>query len=126
MWLWQKPNVKIYQEKEKAPKRKNTQAQSNLIRVCLLLCFIALSIIAMMKFGVVGSFLYRFVYFFFGALSFVLLFCFILFCFFQINTEKSFDCALQYKLGILFLFYLFFYFYPLDNVKIRILQLRKY
>ena len=82
--------------------KKNTQAQSNLIRVCLLLCFIALSIIAMMKFGVVGSFLYRFVYFFFGALSFVLLFCFILFCFFQINTEKSFDCALQYKLGILF------------------------
>lgn len=106
--------------------KKNTQAQSNLIRVCLLLCFIALSIIAMMQFGVVGSFLYRFVYFFFGALTFVLLFCFILFCFFQINTEKTFDCALQYKLGLLFLFYPFFYFYPLDNVKSIIQRLPKH
>ncbi len=82
--------------------KKNTQAQSNLIRLCLLLCFIAIAIIAMMQFGVIGNFLYRFVYFFFGALTFIVLACFILFCLFQINSKKDFDGPIRYKLGILF------------------------
>ena len=82
--------------------RNNTQAQSNLIRVCLLLCFIAMAIIAMMQFGLIGNFLYRFVYFFFGTLTLIVLACFILFCLFQMNAHKDFDLSIRYKLGILF------------------------
>ena len=54
--------------KRKTTKKKTTtQTQSNLVRVCLLLFGIALSIITIMQLGIVGELLYGFVNYLFGV-----------------------------------------------------------
>lgn len=92
--------------KKKSTKRKTTkkktitQTQSNLVRVCLLLFGIALSIITIMQLGIVGELLYGFVNYLFGVLTIPLLILAMAFSIVSLVKRDGLNIPARYSVGV--------------------------
>lgn len=88
--------------KRNTKKRTTTQTQSNILRVCLLLCGMALSLIALMRLGTVGLLVYQLASFFVGSLAMLLLLLIFIGCFFFLFRKKSIGLPSRYCFAFLF------------------------
>ena len=87
--------------KRKTTKKKTTtQTQSNLVRVCLLLFGIALSIITIMQLGIVGELLYGFVNYLFGVLTIPLLILAMAFSIVSLVKRDGLNIPARYSVGV--------------------------
>ena len=64
----------------KKKETKPTWTQSNIVRVCLFLCMIGISILALLRMGMMGNFLYQFVVLFLGTATPIFYILFIVWC----------------------------------------------
>ena len=88
-------------KKNKKKTQQTDWIHSEVFRVCLFLCFIALSIVTIFKFGIVGSFLFNFMSYLVGTFTYVLLILFVCICSFKcFNPDEKFG-RMRYTIGIL-------------------------
>lgn len=87
-----------------ASKKAQTYWQkSRLFRLCFLLCMICAFMIALFKLGVVGTFIFNIVAYFFGMLTYVVLFLGIAYAIWVIYSNDKKKIPLRYYAGVLFL-----------------------
>ena len=96
---------KTSNRKKNTTKRKTqaSKTQSNLVRVCLLLCGIAISIIALFQFGLVGIFFYHLANILFGSLTVLFYLFFIAICILSFIHFDFHRIPYRYYIGVLFL-----------------------
>ena len=104
-------------KRKSTQKKKTAQTQSNLFRMCLLLCIVALAIIAIMQLGPAGTILNRLVYFFFGSLTFLLLIALIVFCAFSLFKKEDSTIPVRYQAGLVFFMLAWLLFVALGQYK---------
>lgn len=96
---------------KKNTRKKNTRkknpmpnwTQSNLFRVCLLLCIIGISLISIFKWGLVGLFIYQLFTFLFGSFTIFFLAGIILACILYLFFPKHKKIAKRYIAAAIFL-----------------------
>ena len=90
--------------RKKSTKKKQTQTSwvhTNLFRLCLLICMIVLSLIALFNLGIVGTFLSRLFSFVFGLFSKLLFIGSILYCGYKIFYKEDLEIRKRYVVGLI-------------------------
>ena len=91
-------------KKKNARKSSKKQAQTNwfqsqLFRLCFLICMIGACFLALGRFGIVGQFLFNILGYFIGTLSYIILLATIAYCIWYIWTRGEKKILRRYKLA---------------------------
>lgn len=89
-------------KKKTNTKKKNQQNQSPLVRVCLSLCFIVISVISFLKLGIVGSFCFQFFAYFLGNFTYVALIGIVFLCLFTLIKKDLSSIKKRYFVAAAF------------------------